>query len=232
MLLLDKLGRRDVTLHGCWLQAVFLFLIGALGSKANPSASDTNGMVASFIIYAGVLHASLGPAAYITAAEIGTSSLREKTMALSVSLLNFPLLVLTDLDQTAVNVVVGFVVVFTTPYLLSAPYAALGPKLGYIWGSFAVIGAVWVLLFMPELKGRTLEEIDQLFAANLKAWQFKRFQTEGMSATVAQYQLGDIDIKQNMIAESEGDAIEEENITPKGNNASVQKSGGMAVAQA
>jgi hypothetical protein len=59
-------------------------------------------MVASFILYAAVLHATLGPAAYITAAEVGTATLREKTMAIA----------------TAFNVVVGFVVVYTTPYLL------------------------------------------------------------------------------------------------------------------
>lgn len=30
---------------------------------------------------------------------------------------------------------------------------------------------------MPELKGRTLEEIDELFVNNVPAWQFKTYQT-------------------------------------------------------
>lgn len=105
MTLFDIFGRRDLTFHGCWVQTVFLCLIGALGSKSNRATSDTNGMVASFILYAAVLHATLGtfsllrvckamqyvnlsdkgPAAYITAAEVGTATLREKTMAISVS---------------------------------------------------------------------------------------------------------------------------------------------------
>lgn len=84
MTLFDIFGRRELTFHGCWVQALFLCLIGGLGSKANRSAGETNGMVASFILYAAVLHATLGPAAYITAAEIGTATLREKTMAISV----------------------------------------------------------------------------------------------------------------------------------------------------
>lgn len=138
MLALDAFGRREVTFWGNIIQAFFLCLIGGLGSKANRTESETSGMVASFILYAAALHATLGPAAYITAAEVGTASLREKTMALA----------------TAVNVVVGFVVVFTTPYLLSAPYANLGPKLGYVWGGFAALGAVWVWFCMPELKVR------------------------------------------------------------------------------
>lgn len=84
MVIFDTFGRRDVTFHGCWTQAVFLALIGALGSKTNPSGNDTRGMVASFIIYPAILHMSLGPAAYLTAAEVGTGALREKTMAASV----------------------------------------------------------------------------------------------------------------------------------------------------
>lgn len=161
MLLLDAFGRRSVTFWGCVIQALFLCLIGGLGSKEHRTGSETNGMVASFILYAAALHATLGPAAYITAAEVGTASLREKTMAFA----------------TAINVVVGFVVVFTTSYLLSSPYANLGPKLGYIWGACAAIGAVWAWFCMPELKGRSLEEIDQLFAAKIPAWRFSSVKT-------------------------------------------------------
>lgn len=169
MLALDAFGRRDVTFWGNLIQALFLCLIGGLGSKTNRTQADTDGMVASFILYAAALHATLGPAAYITAAEIGTATLREKTMAFA----------------TAMNVVVGFVVVFTTPYLLSPPYANLGPKLGYVWGGFAALGAVWVWFFMPELKGRNLEEIDQLFDAKISARKFASFETQGLSHDVA-----------------------------------------------
>jgi MFS transporter, SP family, sugar:H+ symporter len=83
------------------------------------------------------------------------------------------------IDQTALNVVVSFVVVYTTPYLLSTPGANLGPKLGYIWAGFAFVGAVWVWFCMPELKGRSLEEVDELFAAKLPAWKFKSYKTHG-----------------------------------------------------
>lgn len=128
-----------------------------------------NGMVASFILYAAVIHAILGPAAYITAAEVGTATLREKTMAIA----------------TVFNVVVGFVVVYTTPYLLSTPGANLGAKLGYIWGAFAGVGAIWVWFFMPELKGRGLEEIDELFSAKLPAWRSKEFVGSGLGGAIS-----------------------------------------------
>lgn len=170
MIVLDTFGRRSATLHGCWTQGVFLALIGALGSKAHPSTSETNGMVASFILYAAILHMSLGPSAYITAAEVGTGPLREKTMAVS----------------TAVNVVVSFAVVYTTPYLL----ADLGAKLAYLWMAFSFAGAVYVWFVMPELKGRTLEEIDQLFEARIPAWRFTSFETTGLTHDVAAIEQG------------------------------------------
>lgn len=40
MVLFDTFGRRDVTFHGCWLQTIFLCLIGGLGSKTHRTAGD------------------------------------------------------------------------------------------------------------------------------------------------------------------------------------------------
>lgn len=190
MIILDSFGRRSVSFYGCILQTIFLCLIGGLGDRTNRSTSDTNGMVASFILYAAILHMSLGPAAYITSAEVGKSTLREKTMAVAVSALFTAALLDTLLTKhkTAVNVVISFVVVFTTPYLLNEPYAGLGPKLGYVWGGFAAVGAVWIWLCMPELKGRNLEEIDELFEARIPAWRFKKYETSGISHDVAALQ--------------------------------------------
>ncbi|KAL4914442.1 major facilitator superfamily domain-containing protein [Aspergillus aurantiobrunneus] len=153
MYLFDVFGRRDLTFHGCWGQALFLCLIGGLGSEVNRTTSDTNGMVASFILYAAILHATLGPAAYITAAKVGTATLREKTMALS----------------TAWNVVVGSGVVYSTPYLLSTPGAKLGARLGYVWGACAGIGAIWVWFFMPEFKQYECNGLDRDALARYQA---------------------------------------------------------------
>ena len=83
------------------------------------------------------------------------------------------------------NVVVGFAVVFSIPYLLSPSYADLGSKTGFIFGGITALGAAWVLLFMPELKGRNLEEIDQLFNARIPAWKFSNFETTGLTHDVA-----------------------------------------------
>lgn len=49
---------------------------------------------------------------------------------------------------------------------------------------------------MPELKGRNLEEIDQLFRAKLPAWRFKGYQCEGLDHEIAMYQTGEMKEKE------------------------------------
>lgn len=85
MILFDVLGRRTLVFHGGWSQAAFLATVAALGQINNPSTTESHGIVAGMIMYAAILHMTLGPAAYITAAEVSTQSLREKTMASAVS---------------------------------------------------------------------------------------------------------------------------------------------------
>lgn len=61
-----------------------------------------------------ILIRTQAPVPYIIGSEIGTGPLREKTMAFTSGL----------------NVVSAFAVSFTLPYLLNAPYAALGARVG------------------------------------------------------------------------------------------------------
>lgn len=84
MVFLDLFGRRALVFHGGWSQGAFLITIGALGRKTSPNVHESNGIVASMQMYTSILHMTLGPGAYITAAEVGTQTLREKTMAFSV----------------------------------------------------------------------------------------------------------------------------------------------------
>ena len=64
-------------------------------------------------------------------------------------------------------------VAFTIPYLLYAPYANLQSKAGFIFGSFAVCSIVFTYLFVPEVAGRTLEEIEALFGMGIPTRAFR-----------------------------------------------------------
>jgi SP family sugar:H+ symporter-like MFS transporter len=45
---------------------------------------------------------------------------------------------------------------------------------GWIWGPSCFITVVWVYFYLPEIKNRTLEEIDEMFEARLPARQFRK----------------------------------------------------------
>ena len=63
----------------------------------------------------------------------------------------------------------NFVTTFTLPYLMDAGYANLGAKVGFIYGSLGVLGCIWAFFYYPELKSRSLEEIDLMFMERVPA---------------------------------------------------------------
>ncbi len=76
------------------------------------------------------------------------------------------------------SILATFVTSFTIPYLMNEPYAALGGKIGYIYGTINMIMVVVAYFLIPELKGRSLEEVDQLFASGEPVRKFGKIKTE------------------------------------------------------
>lgn len=52
---------------------------------------------------------------------------------------------------------------------------ALTSRLGWIWGPSCFITVVWVYFYLPEIKDRTLEEVDEMFEARLPARKFRKY---------------------------------------------------------
>jgi SP family sugar:H+ symporter-like MFS transporter len=50
---------------------------------------------------------------------------------------------------------------------------------GWIWGPSCFITVVWVYFYLPEIKNRTLEEIDEMFEARLPARKFRKYVCTG-----------------------------------------------------
>jgi len=69
---------------------------------------------------------------------------------------------------TFTDVAAACVVTYSLPYLLGTPgYSGvnLGANVGYIFAGIAFLSFVFVTLFVPELAGRSLEEVDELFVS-------------------------------------------------------------------
>ena len=86
----------------------------------------------------------------------------------------------------ATDVVSSFAVAFSSPYILNV----IGAKIGYVFTVISGAGLLFAIFFLPELRGRSLEEVDELFESPRFrwAWQFKNAQTTGLGARVAQIQ--------------------------------------------
>ncbi|KAF4336084.1 hexose transporter 2 [Fusarium beomiforme] len=144
----DMVGRRVLLFIGGTGMALFLFIVGSVGTISNPNEAQKNTLVASFTLFSCSYALSWAPVSYVILSEVASSHIKEKT----------------NLLASVISVLTTFATSFTLPYLLSKPYAALGAKVGFIYGSFCIAMVVLAYFFIPELKGRSLEEVDQLFA--------------------------------------------------------------------
>jgi SP family sugar:H+ symporter-like MFS transporter len=99
----------------------------------------------------------------------------------------------------------------------------MGVNIGWIFGSVAAFSVVWGFLFFPELKvsshtslsymsdigridtnqGRSLEEVDELFAAKLWAWQYHKYETHGTGRLLALLENEGVAIEKAKIEEHE-----------------------------
>lgn len=162
-LFVDSTGRRPVLLIGGAFMAVFFFIFGGIGSIHEDSRSGamTNLMVACLMLFYFFYNLSWAPVSFIVVSEIAAQRVREKT----------------NLFACVISVLTTFTTSFTIPYLISDKYANLGAKVGYIYGSTSLIMVIATYFCIPELKGRTLEEVDQLFASGMPLRQFGKIPT-------------------------------------------------------
>jgi MFS transporter, SP family, sugar:H+ symporter len=91
------------------------------------------------------------PRSYVVLSEAASARVKEKTSLLAC----------------AISIITTFATSFTLPYLLNPPYAALGGRVGYLYGSICFAFVLVTYYCIPELKGRSLEDVDRLFAMKI-----------------------------------------------------------------
>ncbi|TRM65517.1 general substrate transporter [Schizophyllum amplum] len=148
--LIEKAGRRSLLLWGAVIMTVCEYLVAIIGVTI--SVEDSSGqkaLIALVCIYIAAFAATWGPIAWVITGEIFPLQIRAKAMSLSV----------------ASNWLWNWAIGYATPYLVNKEpgSAGLEAKVFFIWGTCCLCCIVFTLIFVPETKGLSLEQVDLLY---------------------------------------------------------------------
>lgn len=156
----DRVGRRSLTLYGNIILTSFLLITGGLGTNTT-NLSMIRGTVAFILIYSWWYNVSLGSVAFSILAEVSTSRLRYKTVAIGLA------------TSSAINVMWQF----TIPYMFNPDQANLGAKIAFIFGGLCLFCIAYLFFYQPETAGRSYAELDEMFAKGVPAREFQSYRT-------------------------------------------------------
>ncbi|KAI1206086.1 putative maltose permease [Annulohypoxylon truncatum] len=168
-LLITKFGRRRVMmLMGfafCGLSQLIIAVIYTIHPNTENSGKALVGMSVLYIV---AYNAMVAPYAWLSGGELSSQRLRSHTFGLA----------------TGVGFFFAWLTTFTAPYFINPDALNWGPKYGYIWTGSSLIAGVWIYFFLPEVKDRTLEEIDEMFEARISARKFRKYHCTGSHAVL------------------------------------------------
>lgn len=139
IVLVDKMGRKKLMLVGTSFMALLLFL---LAWSFNSSSVNGTLVFIFVMVYIAVYAFTLAPVTWVLLSEIFPNYIRSKALSLS----------------SCVLWLATFLVVFISPFLLK-----LSPVINFIiFGICNIIGFFFVWHYVPETKGKTLEELETM----------------------------------------------------------------------
>lgn len=155
ILLLGKFGRRPLMFFGVSVSCTMYLIMGIGGVVPKTNASlMAIGVALQFVSL------SYGPAvgsSIAVAGEVSASRLRAKSLGIG----------------NAFAGVVGTVWTFILPYMFNSDEGNLGGNIGWVFLAMGIIVLILMFFFIPETKGRSFEELDQLFEKRLPARAFR-----------------------------------------------------------
>ncbi|CAG8947770.1 unnamed protein product [Penicillium salamii] len=164
--IMNYIGRRPLLLTGIILNALCLMSVGVAGCFTTTAAMYYIGYVMNFaqLFYS----PTVGAVSWTISAEVSSVKARAKTQSLAI----------------VTNALVSWAMNFVAPYLINTDQANLGGKAAFVWMALSFVSFVWAWLEVPELRGRTFGELDDIFAQKVATRHFKKAATEPRSDSV------------------------------------------------
>ncbi|KAE8416035.1 general substrate transporter [Aspergillus pseudocaelatus] len=147
--LVNRIGRRPIFLGGMAGCTALLLLIGIL--DVIPTGAAKWAQASLTVVYSFVYFLTIGAVAFVLLGEVSSLQLRAKTTALA----------------TATQAVWSIVMNFVVPYMVNPDSGNLKGKVGFIFGGMSLATTLVCFFYIPELKGKTYEEIDVLFRSRV-----------------------------------------------------------------
>jgi SP family arabinose:H+ symporter-like MFS transporter len=144
LMLIDRVGRRPLFLFGTGGMAVFL-LITAWGFGASDAAMNPTLVLVGLLGFVGCFALSLGPGLWVLLSEIFPNRVR----GVAISFVG------------VVNSSVCLLVQFVFPWEMDA---IGGARTFLIYALFAIAGVLLLGKLLPETRGRSLEQLEELLA--------------------------------------------------------------------
>lgn len=169
--LLSRAGRRKLVIVTLTITTVLWTAMGIAGVWSSQIVVWWTG--ATLLLVTMVVGSGAWPAAYAIMGETSCLRLRAKTSAIG------------GVSQQ----LSGVLVKFTLPYIFNPDAGNLRAKTGFVYTGLCIIAMVITWQYVPEMKGRSVGEIDHMFNLGLPARGFKRW--EGTTGIVEKMEKED-----------------------------------------
>lgn len=169
----SRIGRRPLTLSslgvttvlwlsmgiaGCWNSVVTIWCAPHTTLFTHPDANESRYTAVTLMMI--IIICSLGawPASYAIAGETSSLRLRAKTQGLGI------------LFHNLANIIFNLIL----PYIYNPDSGDLRAMTGFVYAGFCVLAVVGTWFGVPEMKGRSVGEIDAMFELRVRTRDFVR----------------------------------------------------------
>ncbi|OAT78908.1 D-xylose transporter XylE [Mangrovibacter phragmitis] len=149
ILTVDKFGRKPLQIIGALGMAIGMFVLGtAFYAKLSGTVA-----LGAMLFYVAAFAISWGPVCWVLLAEIFPNTIRSKALAIAV----------------AAQWIANYLVSWTFPMMTNNHYLMTHFNNGFaywLYGVMGVLAAAFMWKFVPETKGKSLEELESLWNKN------------------------------------------------------------------